>query len=312
MKSEGMMRMKTFTLKTPVVLLIFNRPDSTRVVFDTIRKVRPEKLFVIADGARPEKPGEEILCDRARKVIEEVDWDCQVFKNYADRNLRPLVRISSGLDWVYEHVEEAIILEDDCVPDLTFFDFCQILLAYYRHDTRIMSISGNNFQFGRRRTEYSYYFSRNTHCWGWATWRRAWKYYDIEMKLWPEIKSGEWLRDILQNRAEENFRKRLFEKVYNDKLYGWDYRWDLACWIQNGLTILPQVNLVSNIGFSKEATHTKNTKSPFSNMPSFSMEFPLSHPPFVIRDVQADNFAFQDMYGLLSRATRKAKSFILR
>ncbi len=183
-------------IKTPVVVIIFKRTDTTEKVFEAIRLAKPPKLFVIADGPRADHPGEAEKCEAARAIIERVDWECEVLKNYSDTNLGCAKRVSSGLDWVFSNVEEAIILEDDCVPHLTFFPFCEELLEKYRYDTRIASISGQNVQFGRERTNYSYYFSRYNHCWGWATWRRAWQHFDFDMKLWPEIKKGHLLDDI--------------------------------------------------------------------------------------------------------------------
>src|SRR5665648_587346 len=169
--------MSNFQLKTPVAFIIFNRPETTRRVFAEIAKARPTKLLVIADGPRATHPDDAEKCAVVRAIIDGVDWDCEVLKNYSDVNLGCKRRVSSGLDWVFDTVEEAIILEDDCLPHPTFFRFCEEMLAKYRDDKRIAMISGDNFQFGKKRTEYSYYFSRYTHIWGWASWRRAWDNY---------------------------------------------------------------------------------------------------------------------------------------
>lgn len=276
-------------MNTSVALLIFNRPDTTKKVFEVIRQVMPPKLLVVADGPRAERMGEQEKCAAARAVIEQVDWTCEVLTNYSDINLGCKQRVSSGLDWVFERVEEAIILEDDCLPHPTFFRFCEELLEYYRYDTRIMAISGNNFQFGRKRTEYSYYFSRYNHCWGWASWRRAWQYYDVDMKLWSQIKEKNWLKDILYDSQAEDYWLKRFDFTYDNLINSWAYRWTFACWIQSGLSILPNINLVSNIGFSSEGTHTVKPNK-FANIPSEAMPFPIQHPPFVIRDSEADAF----------------------
>ena len=161
-------------LKTPVAFIIFNRPSLTQIVFNTIRQAKPKQLFVIADGAR--FPEEKEKCQQARDIIRQVDWDCEVLANYSDVNLGCGKRISSGISWVFEHVEAAIILEDDCLPHLSFFRYCENLLDYYRDDERVMAIGGDNFQDGNKKTPYSYYFSKYPHVWGWATWRRAWKH----------------------------------------------------------------------------------------------------------------------------------------
>ena len=276
-------------MKTPVAFLIFNRPDTTAKVFTAIRQAKPPQLFVIADGARSDRPGEAEKCAATRAIIDGVDWECEVFTNYADVNLGCKTRISSGLDWVFEQVESAIILEDDCLPDPSFFLFCETLLDRYREDERIMVVSGNNFQFGQQRTNYSYYFSRFNHCWGWATWRRAWQHFDVEMKLWQQVKSDRWLELIFDEPRAANYWQKMFQAAYDEKVNTWAYRWTLACWLQSGLTVIPHVNLVSNIGFGSQATNT-TVKNIFANLPAREMNFPLQHPPFIVRHALADNF----------------------
>jgi cephalosporin hydroxylase/Flp pilus assembly protein TadD len=293
--------MDQWQLKTPVCLIIFNRPDTTKKVFDAIRQAKPPKLLVIADGARADRPEEAEKCAAARAIINQVDWDCEVLTNYSDVNLGCRDRVASGLDWVFQLVEEAIILEDDCLPHPTFFRFCEKLLERYRHDQQIMVISGNNFQFGRRSSQYSYYFSRYNHTWGWATWRRAWQHYDNEMKLWPQVRDTNWLKDILKDDWAVSSWSKSFQNVYEGGFSIWDYRWTFACWIHQGLSILPNVNLVSNIGFGAEATHTKRV-SRLANMQTEEMIFPLQHPSFVIRDEQADDFTEQTLFSGTSRS----------
>ena len=289
--------MTDFQLTTPVAFLIFNRPDTTARVFEAIRQAKPPKLLVVADGPRPDRPDDVEKCKAARAIIEKVDWDCEVLTNYSDVNLGCKSRVSSGLNWVFEIVEEVIILEDDCLPHSTFFRFCEELLDYYRHDERIMVISGDNFQFGRKCTDYnSYYFSRYPHCWGWATWRRAWKYFNFDMKLWPIIRDGEWLKSISHNSKDRRYWTKIFQSSYDNKVKSWAYCWTFACWIQNGLTILPNVNLVSNIGFGEGATHTSSSKSKVANLPVEEMIFPLKHPPFLLRHVEADDFTHNNNY----------------
>ena len=279
-------------METPVAFLIFNRPDTTKKVFAAIRQARPPQLLVVADGPRRDRSGEAAKCQATRAIIDRVDWECEVLTNYSDVNLGCKTRVSSGLDWVFDRVESAIILEDDCLPDPSFFLFCEKLLNYYREDERIMVISGDNFQFGRKRTDYSYYFSRYNHCWGWATWKRAWQHYDIEMKLWQQISQGSWLECILERPKAVKYWRNFFQAAYEENINTWALRWTLSCWLQSGLTILPNVNLVSNIGFGQEATHTvdSNSQNPLANIPTEKMYFPLQHPPFIIRDAEADEF----------------------
>ncbi len=292
--------MPNFQLKTPVVLIIFKRPDTTKKVFEAIRQAKPPRLLVIADGSRSDRPGEAEKCAAAREIIDRVDWDCEILKNYSEINLGCAKRVSSGLDWVFEQVPEAIILEDDCIPHPTFFRFCEELLETYRHDDQIIAISGQNVQFGRRRTDYSYYFSRYNHCWGWATWKRAWKYYDFEMKLWPEIKANNFLSDILLDPEAVKCWSRIFQSAYDGHSIIWDDRWTFAAWINSKLSILANVNLISNTGFGLESTNTNNEKSPYSNLAVEAIEFPMKHPPYVIRDTQADRFTQKTLFNYLS------------
>ncbi|MBP2627634.1 MAG: hypothetical protein H6Q68_2345 [Firmicutes bacterium] len=299
--------MSGFQLRIPVALIIFNRPDTTQQVFMQIRKAKPRQLLVIADAPRNERPDEVEKCAVTRAIVERVDWDCEVLKNYSDINLGCGKRVASGLDWVFNIVEEAIILEDDCLPHLTFFQFCQELLERYRDDGRVMSISGNNFGYGRRRTDHSYYFSRYTQMWGWATWRKIWqRYYDFNMKLWPEVRDNHWLFDIFASMQVEilgekaeckvnggesavQYWYRIFEDTYNGKIDTWDYQFFFSCLVQSGLHILPNVNLVSNIGFGPESTHTR-CKNHFADVPVMAMDFPLKHSSYVIRDAWADEY----------------------
>lgn len=305
--------MDDFRLKTPVAFLIFNRPDTTEKVFQTIRQAKPPKLLVVADGPRPNRPNDIDKCKAARAIVEQVNWDCEVLTNYSATNLGCKNRVSSGLDWVFKTVEEAIILEDDCVPHPSFFRYCEELLDYYRHDERIMMISGDNFQLGKKRTEYSYYFSRYPHCWGWASWRRAWQYYDSEMKLWQESRRCKFLEAVFEDSREVKYRDRIFQNTYEGKINSWDYQWSFACAIQNGLTILPNHNLVSNIGFGVEATHTNNSKNPLKILSVKEMYFPLKHPPFIIRNIDADKFTWKSIYkpqtDLISRFKSKILNF---
>lgn len=285
-------------MQTPVTFIIFKRPQTTEKVFEVIRQAKPTKLFVIADGPRTDREGEAEKCEATRAIIERVDWDCEVVKNYSDINLGCAKRVSSGLDWVFHNVEETIILEDDCIPHPTFFRFSQELLEKYRNDTRIATISAQNLQLGQKRTNYSYYFSRYNHCWGWASWRRAWQHYDLTIKLWKEVQAENLLYDILIDQKAVNSWQRIFQSVYDNPTgITWDYQWTFACWMQGSLSIIPNVNLISNVGVGPDATHfTSNQGFSFINMSMQTMEFPLKHPPFIVRNVEADNFTQKTVY----------------
>ena len=279
----------------PIVFIVFNRPNTTIRVFEEIRRIKPSKLLVVADGPRMNRPGEADRCAQVRAIIEQVDWPCEVLKNYAESNMGCKRRVSSGLDWVFEQVEEAIILEDDCLPHPTFFRFCEELLDMYRDDERIAIISGDNFQFGKRRTNDSYYFSRYTHIWGWASWRRTWHKYDVGMKQWPTIKNDGWLSDILHDKKLVKYWSNIFDAVFNNKIDTWDYQLNFATWINSMLNILPNINLISNIGFGVDASRTTDICK-LSEIPILEMSFPMVHPQLIIRDAFADSITEKDQF----------------
>jgi hypothetical protein len=275
-------------MNTPVVFIIFNRPETTKRVFEEIRRVRPPKLLVVADGPRSNRPEEAELVAASRSIIERVDWPCEVMKNYSEINLGCQNRVSSGLDWAFQTVEEAIVLEDDCLPHPTFFRFCEELLEKYRENERIMHISGDNFQFGRKRGEASYYFSRYAHVWGWASWRRAWHHNDVQMKLWAETENRDVFLQDFNSSAERRYWKAKWNGVCHGKIDTWDFQWVFACMARKGLSVVPNINLVSNIGFGLTSTHTKNNNSMLANLAKEAVEFPLVHPYLITPDLDAD------------------------
>ncbi len=284
--------MADFQLTTPVAFLIFNRPDTTARVFEAIRQAKPPKLLVVADGPRPDRPDDIEKCKAARAIIEGVDWDCEVLTNYSDVNLGCGRCPAKGITWVFDQVEEAIILEDDCLPHSTFFRFCQELLKLYRNDSRIMQICGSNFLNGKRKIGESYYFSKYGPTWGWASWQRAWKYCDVDMSLWKEVKNKQIYYDFCENKEEILIRINLYDKIAAGVTDIWDYQWGFAKFINSGLSITPNVNLISNIGFREDATHTFNPNTKEANMSTSAIEFPLKHPLGIYRDRKADEIYF--------------------
>jgi hypothetical protein len=290
--------MVKYQLNTPVAFIIFNRPNLTEKVFCQIRNARPPKLFVIADGPRNGFPDDKYKCRATRDIIETVDWPCEVFRNYSDINLGCGVRIATGISWLFECVEEAIILEDDCVPDLSFFLYCAELLERYRLDERVMHISGNNCAIkSKDSNKKSYYFSRIPHCWGWATWRRAWRCFDFEIKALPEVLSTKKLAKIWPSSKAQRFWEDLFIGLYYNKMKNvWAYQWTFACQINNGLSINPNVTLVSNIGFTNDATHTKNSNHPLANIKTNKMGFPLNHPELIACNEEADEIMLRKVF----------------
>jgi len=285
----------TRRLSTPVVFVIFNRPATAERVFAAIARARPPRLLVVADGPRPDHPEDVPNCRASRSIIERVDWDCDVLTQFAPTNMGSTFRVPTGLDWAFEREEQVIILEDDCLPHPSFFRFCEELLDRYRNDERVAQIGGSNLQFGRNRTPESYYFSRFTHIGGWATWRRAWRRYDVSLASWPSVRSSAWLHQVLRNAGQERYWRRIFDRVAAGKQDGWDYQWTYACWHTKALSAVPNVNLVSNIGYGHMASHTP-LRSPLANVPTEALDFPLRHPDAVVPYAAADAFTVKNVY----------------
>jgi hypothetical protein len=279
----------------PVVFLIFNRPDVTARTFAAIRQARPRQLLIVADAPRPGRPGEDQLCAEARRIVEAVDWPCEVRRNYAQANMGCGRRIGSGITWAFEQVEEAIFLEDDCLPDPSFFAFCGEMLARYRDDERVMAISGDNFHGGRRYGEADYFFSRYQHIWGWASWRRAWRHYDFGMTRWPALRQERFLEGISRDPLIQDYWRNNFDRVAAGEVDTWDYQWLFSAWVANGLSITPNVNLIANIGFGPDATHT--TEANDRMLPQLGrMTFPMRHPSQVVPCDQADRYEERQLF----------------
>jgi len=294
----------TEPLRTPIVLLCFNRPAKTQSVMQTIRAVRPHRLFVVADGPRAGVVGEVENCAAVRRITTEVDWPCEVLTDFAPQNLGCYRRVSSGLDWAFGQSEELIILEDDCLAQPEFFAFCDELLERYRHDERIFAISGDNFQKGPPRTPDSYYFSRIFHCWGWAGWRRSWQSVDLAMAQWPHLRDGGWLEDALADRDLVAYFTRAFDETYHGRNSSWAFRASFSSLAQGRINILPNVNLVCNIGLDDDATHTAGQGH--MERAVGQLKFPLRHPASFIVDRQADSTTFApNRPGILGRVKRR-------
>lgn len=246
-------------MKTPVVFICFNRPKLARRVFSRVREARPEKLYIIADGPRPYKPGEPEKCTETRRLVESmIDWPCEVRKNYAETNMGCGRRIISGLDWVFNRDESAVIIEDDVLTDPSFFPFCETLLARYRDAAGIMQIGGYN-RFNYDPGNSSYFYSRYAGIWGWATWRRAWQRLgEMDEAEWARIKRENLFRDKCLSETEAALRSQALNDVFSGRIDTWASRWDLTKTMNNGLGIIPSRNLVKNIGYSLTSTHTIN------------------------------------------------------
>jgi len=286
-------------MNTPIAYFAFNRPRHTRETFAVIRAQCPTKLFIITDGPRPGHATDDEQCKEVREIVEKIDWTCEVYRNYADRNLGLKRRVSSGLDWVFSQAERAIVIEDDCLPHPDFFIFCESLLERYESDERVWVITGNNFQNGRQQGDSSYYFSKYNHCWGWASWRRAWQHYRIDIPFWPEWKTlSDWLKKT-PDKVEQSYWANIFECVRRNEIDSWAYPWTASVWYHGGLTATPNVNLVTNIGFGPDGTHTvlKEYQDGLSAHPLG----PLTHPERVEQDKKADRYVFDHHFGGLQQ-----------
>jgi hypothetical protein len=270
-------------LETPVAMIVFRRPDVTRRVFATVAAARPKQLFLIADGPRADRPEEAARCEEVREIVTAVDWPCQVETNFAERNMGLRLRVVSGLNWVFSQVEDAIILEDDCLPDPSFFPFCSELLERHRDHQQIGLIGGFNPLEENFSLSFSYYYSLpiSLSIWGWATWRRAWREYDDGMQSWPAVKEAGLLNLLFPDKKVVAYWSRVFEGAYGGAgPSSWAYHWIYTCWMRNWLSIVPRRNLVRNIGFGPEATHTKGADLGYA-LPAGAISFPLQHPPAI-------------------------------
>jgi len=281
--------------KAPVAFIIFNRPDLTIESFKAIRQYKPKELFIIADGPRKDHPGEAEKCKEARNIVANVDWECQVYREYSSENLTSAKRIRGGLHWVFENTDRAIIIEDDCVPHPDFFNFCETLLELYKEEESVWSITGDNFQSGKKRGNSSYYFSKYSHCWGWATWSRSWNSAKKEnLSFWPSLKDSKKWSDIHPNKNEKQYWSDIFDDMYSGKIDFWAY-WFLASVMNNhGLTATPNVNLVTNIGFGPNATNTLFTEQQ-PGLKSYPIT-ELTHPQIIKQDLAADLFVYNYHY----------------
>jgi hypothetical protein len=275
-------------MRSSVLFLIFNRPDTTRQVFEAIRTAKPPRLYIAADGPRHEREGERARCQKVRKIALDVDWECDVKTFFRDENLGCKIAVSEGISWFFDHEDEGVILEDDCLPDLSFFIFCDEMLEYYRNDSRVSMVAGTNFfqdKFGSRD---SYFFSRLIQIWGWATWKRAWKNYDVKMTTWPQFKNQRGLKNIGINKKIKNYVQPSFERSYAGAVDTWDYQWSYSVISQNTVSVVPGRNLVSNLGFGPDATHTVDCNCVKSFMNTDSLDFPVMHPDFIIPSLDYD------------------------
>lgn len=261
----------------PVALFLFNRPKELKAVFDAIAKIEPSMLFLIADGPREGNIDDLQLCAEARSIVNQVNWPCKVYRQYSETNQGCRNTIPKGLDWVFSLVEQCIILEDDCIPNNSFFYYCEELLNLYYDNPSIMTIGGHRYDGPDEFDEESYFFSKYPNTWGWATWKRAWEHFDLELTQWPRLKNTDWLSKILGNKHHERYWSRIFDQML-EGMDAWDYALVFSSWIQNGISIRSKVNLIENIGFGLNATHTKDNHQLILQRKGQNLPLPLQHP----------------------------------
>jgi len=276
-----------YSCNVPVLFIVFNRPSTTLKVFEKIREAKPKKLYVAADGPRNNVLGEDDVCDEVRRIATNVDWPCKVYTLFRKKNLGCGKAVSGAITWFFKKEKMGIILEDDCLPDKSFFNFCGELLIKYKDDESIMHISGYNV-LEKVDYTYSYYFSRYVTVWGWATWRRAWKGYNLFVKDW---KSGLGVSEFFSlSKVEQSYLLKCYDLAFSKKIDTWDYQWQYNCMINNGFGIVPKVNLVKNIGFGSGAIRTNNVNDWKANLNIFNLSC-LKHPLKIVR-----NKLFEDLF----------------
>tara|TARA_B100000886_G_C20423910_1_gene492950 strand:- start:1423 stop:2361 length:939 start_codon:yes stop_codon:yes gene_type:complete len=275
-----------YQTKNPILIVIFNRPEIVSKVFRSIKKAKPETIYVFADGPRKKNKSDEINCQKTRDLFDEkLDWECNVIKKYYDKNLGCQLAVSKALEWFFSNEEQGIIFDDDCVASISFFRYCDELLEMYKNNTNILLISGNNYF--KHEIKDSYFISKNPCFYGWATWRRSWKNYDPNISHWPKLKKEKWINHVFKDKASRFYWSKIFDETFLGKKNTWDYQWWLLALQTNSLTIRPKKNLVKHIGTGKDSTHIKSIqfRDRFS---AKNIDFPLIHPknllPFEAHD----------------------------
>ena len=291
-----MLKYKNKMDRAPVLLIAFNRPDTTQKVFDAIKRAKPRKLYVSVDGPRDGNIQDSQNVERVKEIFNKIDWECEVHKRFAEVNQGCGPGPYNAISWAFKREDRLIILEDDCVPAQSFFSYCDELLEYYIDDTRIWSISGNNFNEEAVSTPHSYFFSMYDHSWGWATWKRCWEHMDFTMSKWPLIINQDLVKSAFRTKQEARFFQKKFEQIYKNELlktHIWDYQFMFAFRSNNVLSIVPVKNLVMNIGCM--GTHSEK-KSQFHNRAIAENYKIISHPDFILCDVNFDTHHFKHQW----------------
>ncbi len=283
-------------LNTPILFLTYKRFETSEKVFESIKNAKPKKLYFVSNAPKKNDKVELEKVQKVRSLLNEVNWDCDVVTLFRDEYLDVKESITFSIDWFFEHEEKGIILEDDCVPSQTFYPFCQELLDYYQNDENVYSIGGCCFLEDKNLLNNEYRFSRHTYIWGWATWKRAWLKYDVKMTNWPEFKKSKNYKSIFKNFIICSYWTNIFNMVYENQIKTWDYQWVYSIWLNNGISIIPNRNLVSNIGFGIDSNFTHDKKSIESNIKTSDFDLPLKHITSKIENHNELKFVEQYIY----------------
>lgn len=279
------------TFDVPILLILWRRPEATRKLIKVLKSIKPRNLYIACDGARDGNSIEIQKVKKTREIVKkEINWNADLNTFFSEKNFGCKYGVSNAINWFFENVEEGIILEDDCIPHIDFFEFCEVLLEKYRHDKRIFCISGAN-QINQNIGDGSYFFSRYNHCWGWASWRRCWIQYDVEMSLWPKYKKSELIKSNFFSKKEQNFWTKTFDNFYFQGYpESWDYQWFFTSLIHGGMTAIPNKNLIENIGFDEDATHTfiGDANNFIERSHRNNKIFPIIHPDYIVTNKKAD------------------------
>jgi len=299
----------SYKVKSPILFLIFNRPKEAKLVFKAIKEVKPAKLYVAADGPRESKNGEAVLCAQSRDIIKEVDWECEVKTLFREDNLGCKIAVSSAITWFFENEPEGIVLEDDCLPSTDFFKFMDEMLVYYRDNPKIAHICGCNFQDGIKRNGFSYYYSNITHVWGWAGWRRVWDKYDVNLSSLDDALEKDFLSELTDSERNKRFLSSCYLEVKKGNIDTWDFQYSFTNIYNKMHAVIPNSNMISNIGFNKAGTHTVKD-SVQANLPFEKLEFPLKHPEVIAVSKEADEYTLKkEVPGLLASIINSLKGF---
>jgi len=283
---------------TPILLITYKRADTTRKVIDSLRGIRPSSIYFAANAPNPENPKDPPQCEAVRDLVGHIDWPCEVKTLFRTEHLNARESISGSISWFFENVEEGIILEDDCICDPSFFFYCQENLERYRSNHQVMQISATNFDPNYKGTGESYYFSRYAYIWGWATWRRAWEHFDLQMGQIERTAVKPMLRRLFARKKEASFWSAMYDYLASGKIDTWDGQWLFAVFNKDGLCITPKTNLITNIGFDSNATNTFGSHNVVERMKIGALEFPLEHPESIEGDEDADTWTGDNLYGI--------------